>query len=76
MSGYRSPRKSPHDQVINQAFKLRRQLCDRGAINSLIWQKPKWMRRHAFDKKAERIETSEARLHARLCRPLARLQAE
>lgn len=71
--GYRSQRRTPYDQAINQAFKLRRQLGDHGAIDDLVWQKPKWMRRRTFDRKVERIETVEARVNSRIANFMARL---
>lgn len=72
--GYRSQRRSAYDQAINQAFKLRRQLGDRGAIDDLVWQKPKWMRHRTFDRKVARIDRVEARVNSRLAGFLAKLQ--
>lgn len=71
--GYRSQRRSAYDQAINQAFKLRRQLGDHGAIDDLVWQKPKWMRRRTFDRKVARIDRVEARVNSRLANFMARL---
>lgn len=72
--GYRSQRRSAYDQAINQAFKLRRQLGDHGAIDDLVWQKPKWMRRRTFDRKVARIDRVEARVNSRLVGFLVKLQ--
>lgn len=72
--GYRSQRRSAYDQAINQAFKLRRQLGDHGAIDDPVWQKPKWMRRQTFDRKVARIDRVEAKVNSRLAGFLAKLQ--
>jgi hypothetical protein len=63
--GYRSQRRSPYDQAIAQAYKLRRRLGDDGEIDDPIW-KPKWMRKRTFERKAEQIEVVEERVNERL----------
>lgn len=70
--GYSSQRRSAYDQAIDQAFKLRRQLGDQGAIDDPVW-KPKWMRRRTFNRKVARIDRVEARVNNHLAGLMARL---